>query len=72
MKISHSHKNKNYLNMPDSKNNNIAINVANRFLTSSNPLLGPVLRGVKRTVKKIRGKNRSRKGSNKSRKNSTK
>lgn len=59
---SYRHKNKNYLNMPNSKNNNIAINVANRFLTTSNPLLGPVFKGVKRTVKKIRSKMGTRKG----------
>jgi hypothetical protein len=55
-KTSHTRKNKHYLNMPHSKNNNALINVANRILATSNPLLGPVVKGVKKTVKKIRGR----------------
>lgn len=66
MKMSYHRKSKNYLNMPHSKNNNTVINVANRFLTSSNPLLGPVFRGVKRTAKNIRNRMKgSRKGGKK-------
>jgi hypothetical protein len=64
--MSYHRKNKHYLNMPHSKNNNPVINVANRFLTSSNPLLGPVVRGVKKTAKNIRNRMKgSRKGGKK-------
>jgi hypothetical protein len=68
MKMSYNRKNKNYLNMPNSKNNNVAINLANRFLNTSNPLLGPVVRGFKKTVKKIRKKIGGKKKLNKTNK----
>ena len=68
MKMSYHRKNKHYLNMPNSKNNNAAINVANRFLNTSNPLLGPVVRGFKKTIKKIRSKIGGKKKLNKTNK----
>ena len=57
-----------YLRMPMG-NNNRFLNLGNRILTTSNPLLRPIVKGVRKTAKYLRNKSRKMMGKfNKSRK----
>lgn len=57
-----------YLRMPMGKNNRF-LNLGNRLLVTSNPLLRPVVKGVRKTAKYLRYKSRKMMGKfNKSRK----
>ena len=57
-----------YLRMPMGKNNRF-LNLGNRILSASNPLLRPVVNGVRKTAKYFRYKSRKMMGKiNKSRK----
>jgi hypothetical protein len=44
-----------YLRMPMGKNNRF-LNFGNRFLAASNPLLRPVVKGIRKTAKVFRNK----------------
>ena len=54
-----------YLRMPMSKNNNSLVNLGNRILVVSDPLLRPIVKRIRKTAKYIRYKsgkfNKSRK-----------
>ena len=57
-----------YLRMPTGKNNRY-LNIGNRILYASNPLMRPMVNGVRRTAKYIKYKSRKMMGKfNKSRK----
>jgi len=50
-----SYRNIDYLRMPMEKNN-LFLNLGNRILSTSDPLLRPIVKGVRKTAKYLRNK----------------